>query len=254
MRGGILLVCVLALLVALAIPGTSMAADGHEKWIEIDSVSWSRHQPGAATRLAPGHYRTPQGQFLVVAQGKVAAKGPDWRAYRPGKPAGGPPGDVASRNPQQAGLLLPAVQKAQPAPDGAPGPAAAGRNVQTAPQKGIEPDEIDLKTRAADRTGAAPRPVQRARVPVQQMMLKLKPTQPTLVPSGPRGGMPGNVQGRPAEPPKYEIADCGTAASPMICCHHEAGDGSSCNLFKILCENAGGTAQGDGESAACSDW
>ena len=62
------------------------------------------------------------------------------------------------------------------------------------------------------------------------------------------------VQARPAEPPKYEVADCGTNVSPMICCHHEAGDGSSCNLFKILCENAGGTAQGDGESAACSDW
>jgi hypothetical protein len=40
----------------------------------------------------------------------------------------------------------------------------------------------------------------------------------------------------------------------MICCHHEAGDGSTCNLFKILCSNAGGTAQGNGSEAACSDW
>ena len=254
MRGDIRQVCVLAFLVALALPGLSMAADRHDKWIEIDQVSWSRHQPGAATRLAPGHYRTPQGQFLVVAQGKVAAKGSDWRAYRPGKPAGASPGDVASDSPQQAGLLLPAVQKVQPAANAPTAPAAAAGNVQAIPQKGIEPDEIDLKTRAADRPGAGPRPGSRARMPVQQMMLKLKPSQPTLVPTGPRGGMPGNVQARPAEPPKYEIADCGTAASPMICCHHEAGDGSSCNLFKILCENAGGTAQGDGESAACSDW
>lgn len=88
------------------------------------------------------------------------------------------------------------------------------------------------------------------------MMFKLGPRQAMLIPAQRRGGMsqPTNVQSQPTEPPKYEIADCGTASSPMICCHHEAGDGSSCNLFKILCANAGGTAQGDGESAACSDW
>lgn len=150
-----------------------------------------------------------------------------------------PARDVASgQEPGQAGLLVPAVQKVRAAP---------------APQKGIEPDEIDARSRAADQSRASPAG---SRLSTQQMMLKLKPRSAGLVAVGPGGSASGptSVQAKPAEPPKYEIADCGTSVSPMICCHHEEGDGSSCNLFKILCGNAGGTAQGDGESAACSDW
>lgn len=165
-----------------------------------------------------------------------------------------PARDVASgQEPGQAGLLVPAVQKVREAP---------------APQKGIEPDEIDAKNRAADQSRASPArakqggpgtagtPAAGGRLSTQQMMLKLKPRSAGLIAVGPGGGASGptSVQTKPAEPPKYEIADCGTSVSPMICCHHEEGDGSSCNLFKILCGNAGGTAQGDGESAACSDW
>jgi hypothetical protein len=186
----------------------------------------------------------------------------------------------------QAGLLLPAVQKAQDQPqEQAPAPAEEEGVMPHyhgptggQPQQGIEPDEIDAAAR--NRAATAPAPTTRGRIDkaspmlmkssssglsTQEMMAKLQPS--AYRPSSHRritpitigkqeGGSTGptSVQAKPAEPPKYEIADCGTQASPMICCHHEAGDGSSCNLFKILCENAGGTAQGDGESAACSDW
>ncbi len=143
---------------------------------------------------------------------------------------------------------------------------AAPGSVQPAPQRGIEPDEINVvppprsgnaqpSARGVERSSApAARGAQRASV--QDMMVKLRAPQPAAAPprAGARSSGPASVQAKPPEPPKYEIADCGTAASPMICCHHEKGDGSSCNLFKILCKNAGGTAEGDGESAACSNW
>ena len=180
-----------------------------------------------------------------------------------------PAGDVASgQEPGQAGLLLPAVQKVREAPARSSSAPGGTGSVQTAPQKGIEPDEIDNKQSVADQSPASPAratqtrpgtagtPATGTRASTQQMMLKLKPRTAGLVPVGSGGGGAGagKVQAPTPEPPKYEIADCGTDISPMICCHHEEGDGSSCNLFKILCENAGGTAQGDGESAACSDW
>jgi hypothetical protein len=200
----------------------------------------------------------------------------------------------SGQQPEPTGLLLPAVQKAQEQPGSSAAPSAESpaTTVQPQPQKGIEPDEIDRANRATDQRRPAPARAASPAAPartgsaaggrasVQQMMLKLRPRQAGLVAVSPGGGGAGNVQmaqpepsgermGSHAggggggagkvqmaqpEPPKYEIADCGTATSPMICCHHEQGDGSSCNLFKILCENAGGTAQGDGESAACSDW
>ncbi|HRP34342.1 MAG TPA: hypothetical protein PLI48_00535 [Gammaproteobacteria bacterium] len=169
--------------------------------------------------------------------------------------------------PEEKSLLLPAVQKAQAPEAESDAETKPARAVTPGPQKGIEPDEIDARNRARapaapDRAGATTRPAPAAaprasgqKLSVQQMMVKLKPRQPMAVAATTGGSTAGqNVQAKPAEPPKYEIADCGTATSPMICCHHEAGDGSSCNLFKILCGNAGGTAQGDGESAACSDW
>jgi hypothetical protein len=118
------------------------------------------------------------------------------------------------------------------------------------------PQPLDKASPSA--TGQPPAGGQR--LSTQQMMAKLKhASHRRVLPirlknSSAESAAPASVQTKPAEPPKYEVADCGTAASPMICCHHGAGDGSSCNLFKILCKNAGGTAAGDGESAACSDW
>jgi hypothetical protein len=87
------------------------------------------------------------------------------------------------------------------------------------------------------------------------MMVKLRPRTNSLVATQPGGNTsPADKVAQPGQAPRYEIADCGTATSPMVCCHHEQGDGSTCNMFKMLCENAGGTAQGDGTDATCSDW
>lgn len=143
-------------------------------------------------------------------------------------------------------------------------------------QTGVEPDEIDNSvTGNESRTmNKNNEPDHATKLSIKQMMLKLSPQRARMlqheskssarssdvtlkrgVTGTPSGATDGKgFQAPPPEPPKYEIADCGTNQNPMICCHHEAGDGSSCNLFKILCENAGGTAQGNDESAACSDW
>ncbi|NGP53479.1 hypothetical protein [Thioalkalivibrio sp. XN8] len=184
----------------------------------------------------------------------------------------------------QAGLLLPAVQKAQdqgqeqePNEEERVMPHYHGP-IGGQAQQGIEPDEIDAAAR--DRAATAPAP--RGRVDkatpmrgpaaggraltTQQMMAKLQPSAhrasshrrilPMAATQGNEAGSgPTSVQQpRPSEPPKYEIEECGTATNPAICCHHEAGDGSSCNLFIMLCEHHGGTGKGDGESAICSDW
>jgi len=113
----------------------------------------------------------------------------------------------------------------------------------------------------AEPSRAAPARAMPARpaMSTRQMMIKLapRPKMGMVKPAAPASGSPAagtSIQNKPQEPPKYEIADCGTNASPMVCCHHEAGDGSTCNMFKMLCENAGGTAQGDGTDATCSDW
>jgi len=91
---------------------------------------------------------------------------------------------------------------------------------------------------------------------LQQMMVKLRPRGATPVATKPGGGTsPADKVAAPPADSRYEIADCGTNASPMICCHNGEGDtGSTCNMFKMLCTNAGGTAQGDGTDATCSDW
>jgi hypothetical protein len=196
---------------------------------------------------------------------------------------------------EQAGLLLPAVQKVR---ESAATSEAAGvepdeidaRAPRAAP--GIEPDEIDAKApratsatkpgggmtgqsrrRAAaldddsDGDSIPTREIDKAspklqqpvaggrRHTVQQMMVKLRPRTNSLVATQPGGNTsPADKVAQPGQAPRYEIADCGTATSPMVCCHHEQGDGSTCNMFKMLCENAGGTAQGDGTDATCSDW
>lgn len=188
---------------------------------------------------------------------------------------------------KEAGLLLPAVQKvrssAATSESSAPGVEPDEIDAKAA-APGIEHEDIgvrEAKPRAgmtgqsrrrgeattSDASSAPARELDKAspklaetvaggrRTSTQQMMLKLRPRTGTLVASGQGGNMtPGDKVAQPGQAPKYEIADCGTATSPMICCHHEAGDGSTCNMFQMLCENAGGTAQGDATDATCSDW
>lgn len=190
------------------------------------------------------------------------------------------------RKPQQ-GLLLPAVQKAQEqAPEQAPAEEEGVMPHYDPPigpheARGIEPDEIDA--RRSQRQGQGPVTPPRHRVDkatpgrapaaggsamsTQQMMTKLDASAHRAsshrrilpITTAKNASEAGNAatsvaQARPGETPKYEIEDCGTATNPAICCHHEAGDGSSCNLFIMLCEHHGGTGKGDGESAICSDW
>jgi hypothetical protein len=189
-------------------------------------------------------------------------------------------------NKPQAGLLLPAVQKAQEqAPEGAPAEEEGVMPHYHPPgrppgMRGIEPDEIDARQNMQPGQDAAPAPRGRidkaspklmksagaSGLSTQEMMANLEPSahrassHRRILPiqtqkSSAAGAAPTSVQQpRPNEPPKYEIEDCGTATNPAICCHHEAGDGSSCNLFIMLCEHHGGTGKGDGESAICSDW
>lgn len=279
------LLCVGLAVISIVQIAPAVADDNHDKWIDVLSIDWGSHVPGASTSMGDGKYKDRSGRFVVVQNGKVAARGLDFKKYedaattparaRPQNPRGvAPPDDGETR-----GLLLPAVQKVRDAAAKSES-SSASPQVAPRPQKGIEPDEIDVQTRVQQpagnmtgqsrRRGAAvvedmqPKPARagQQKMSVQQMMAKLRPGNDLVLRKRPgrasasptTTGGATSVQAPAAPPSKYEIADCGTAASPMICCHHEAGDGSSCNLFQMLCENAGGTAQGDGESATCSDW
>ena len=219
----------------LVLPLGAIADDGHKDWIVIESVSQADEE-------------TPK---------RVKEKEDD----------------------EEAALLLPAVQKvresaAKPGiePDEIDAPKA---------QRGIEHEDIGVRankpgggmTGQSRRRGAAvtedlsvtkeldkasPKLMQSnaggRQYTVQQMMAKLQPRGAMRMAAQPANSSPADKVAAPPPDLAYEIADCGTPSSPMICCHHEAGDGSTCNMFKMLCENAGGTAQGDGTDATCSDW
>jgi hypothetical protein len=216
-------VLVLLVMLGCVLPGATMAQKS--PWNDVPDKTWDALQQGAKTDLADGQYKTPAGKFLVVSKSKVVVRGWDYRKYQPTT------GTAASQSPPRA--------------------TPSTKSVQAAPQEGIEPDEIDA--RATNRDAASGLATGKR----QSMLVQLGPVQAARLPEANQPGSGSSakgIQAKPAEPPKYEVADCGTNVSPMICCHHESGDGSSCNLFKILCENAGGTAQGDGESPACSNW
>jgi hypothetical protein len=216
-------VLVLLVLLGCVLPGAAVAQKS--PWNDVPDKTWDALQQGARTDLADGQYKTPAGKFLVVSKSKVVVRGWDYRKYQP------KPGTAANPSPPRATPSM--------------------KSVQAAPPKGIEPDEIDARATSRDAASGL------ATGKRQSMLVQLGPAQAARLPEasqGSSGSTATGIQAKPAEPPKYEVADCGTNVSPMVCCHHESGDGSSCNLFKILCENAGGTAQGDGESAACSNW
>jgi len=258
-------VSVLLVMAALSMPLTASAGDPHKEWIDVLSIDWGRAQVGASSRLDNGNYKTDRGQYLIVRGGKVTAKGSDYRLFKPD----GTPVRASRKSGNESANRIQAEKETQAAVfvkiKGIDGESSDSKDkkspsrVQAAPQKGVEPDEIDAKTRVRRLDKASPS-LQHAsaggrKLSVQQMMLKLRPRSGQLVATGTGGNTsPADKIAAPKPDSKYEVSDCGSVANPAICCHHESGDGSSCNMFQMLCTNAGGTAQGDGESAMCTDW
>ncbi|NIA26641.1 MAG: hypothetical protein GWP02_01200 [Desulfobulbaceae bacterium] len=240
--------------------------DKHDKWIDVLSMDWGRAQVGASTRLDNGNYKTDTGQYLIVRGGKVTAKGPNYRLFKPD----GAPVRASRKSGNESPKRVQAEKETQAAIfvkiDDIKGESSDSDNkkspsrVRATPQKGIEPDEIDAKTNVRRIDKASPNLRQAnaggRKLSVEQMMPKLRPRGGRLVATDAGGNTSSaNKVAAPKPPSRYEIADCGTPSSPMICCNYGEGDtGSTCNMFKLLCTNAGGTAQGDGTDATCSDW
>ncbi|MBY4595045.1 hypothetical protein K3217_05765 [bacterium BD-1] len=116
--------------------------------------------------------------------------------------------------------------------------STAVRKPATAPAatQGVEPDEIDARQRAED---PAPRPARVA--PATR-----KPPVATV----PTPGRFAPATGPDGEPQAYETADCSTETKTITCCTNN-GEGGSCNLFILLCEEQGGTGKGDAGDAIC---
>lgn len=100
------------------------------------------------------------------------------------------------------------------------------------PQRGIEPDEIDARATARQRTPARVAPARAGgTVPTPGKFVVAKDDQ--------------------GEPQRYEVADCSTPDKNITCCTKGDGPGASCNLFILLCNETGGTGKGDGGDAIC---
>jgi len=179
-----------------------MAGDGkHDKWIDVLSIDWGRAQVGASSRLGDGNYKTDTGQYLIVSGGKVTAKGSDYRLFKPD----GTPVRASRKSGNESSAvatLRTQTEKETPAAvfvkiEGIEGESSDSSDknspsrIQAAPQKGVEPDEIDAKTRVRRIDKASPN-LQRASVggsklSVQQMMLKLRPRSGQMAATGTGG-------------------------------------------------------------------
>ncbi len=102
--------------------------------------------------------------------------------------------------------------------------------------QGIEPDEIDARQRS---TAPTPRPA-RVATPPRKPPVGTVPTPGRFAPAVDPNGTP---QG-------YETADCSTETKTISCCTSN-GEGGSCNLFILLCNETGGVGKGDGGDAIC---
>jgi len=166
-----------ALLFALAGPATASPDTDHDEWIDVLSIDWGSHKPGASTSMGDGKYKDERGRYMVVQNGKVVVRGWDYKKYKgAGTPVRARPHgarDVKTRDDEEeAALLLPAVQGAREAsqrskPSSSSAnekPIAASRfgismdgteigdeqedpkrKIRAKPQEGVEPDEIDSK-------------------------------------------------------------------------------------------------------------
>lgn len=135
-------------------------------------------------------------------------------------------------------LLLVALLGATALAAGAAGASEATRKAtpQAAANQGVEPDEIDVRQRAER---PAPRPA-RIATPARKPPVGTVPVPGKFVPAvDPEGN-----------PQAYETADCSTETKTITCCTNN-GEGGSCNLFILLCEENGGTGKGDGGDAIC---
>jgi len=120
-----------------------------------------------------------------------------------------------------------------------PAAGAAVRKPATPPAatQGIEPDEIDARQRSE---APAPRPARAVASPERKPPSTRVPTPGRFAPAtGPNG-----------DPQSYETADCSTETKTITCCTNN-GEGGSCNLFILLCEEQGGTGKGDAGDAIC---
>lgn len=102
--------------------------------------------------------------------------------------------------------------------------------------QGIEPDEIDAKQRSE---APAPRPARVAQ-PARKPPVGTVPVPGRFAPAVDPNG----------QPQAYETADCSSETKTITCCT-DNGEGASCNLFILLCEENGGTGKGDGGDAIC---
>ncbi|KFL38055.1 hypothetical protein N788_02450 [Arenimonas donghaensis DSM 18148 = HO3-R19] len=106
----------------------------------------------------------------------------------------------------------------------------------TAASQGVEPDEIDAKQRSQ---APAARPA-RVAAPARKPPVGTVPTPGRFAPAVDPDG----------NPQAYETADCSSETKTITCCTN-TGEGGSCNLFLLLCEEAGGTGKGDAGDAIC---
>lgn len=102
--------------------------------------------------------------------------------------------------------------------------------------QGVEPDEIDARQRS---TAPTPRPA-RVAAPARKPPVGTVPTPGRFAPAKDPDG----------NPQAYETADCSTETKTITCCTNN-GEGGSCNLFILLCEENGGTGKGDAGDAIC---
>lgn len=113
-------------LVAFAQLAVAGPDSSHEDWIDVMSIDWSMHTPGASTNLKDGQYKDRKGRYIVVKRGKVVTRGWDYTKKEAVR------GKANKRQDTQQ-VQQPLNKSARP------------KRVKPKPQEGIEPDEIDSK-------------------------------------------------------------------------------------------------------------